>query len=208
MSNKRRLFVGAMVAGLLCASAARAQVYSTVNLENVRAALSTKLSVQTDSVDGRPFLWAQGKNHTILVVLTGCTNGNPPCEGVNYFAVMKAKPSSSFINGFNRSHSYVKASLNSAGSAVLAVEQLVAGGVAPDNLAENALQLMASMTKFNAAVGGTASAKQAPSAAAFAEAVSSARADELAASPTADQMIRPEDAALVKAFLSQLGAKP
>ncbi|MEQ1755802.1 MAG: YbjN domain-containing protein [Micropepsaceae bacterium] len=126
-----------------------------VTYEELESALQAGLQVErATSSKGDKFLYAKGKHHLIAAFLTHCGTSTR-CEGVTYFAVLKEKPSASFVNQFNRDFDYVKFYLNEEDSGIISVQQHVQGGVTSDNILQNALILMVRMTDYAKAANVT-----------------------------------------------------
>lgn len=139
--------------GLMPASAAPDQ--DGVTYEELESALQVGLQVERATTGkGNKFLYAKGKNHLIAAFLTHCGTSTR-CEGVTYFAVLKTKPTSGFVNQFNRDFDYAKVYLNEEDAAIISVQQHVSGGVTSDNILQNALILMVRMSDYAKAANAT-----------------------------------------------------
>jgi hypothetical protein len=141
-------FVSAACVALMTQPAA-ADVMDGVTFEELEAALTVGLDVQTGTTSkGNKFLMAKGKNHIIAAQLLHC-GGGTRCNGVRYFSILATAPSATTINEFNYGPNYSKVALNS-GKAVISLDHYAGGGVTSENLLRTAAMLMAGMTGLGA----------------------------------------------------------
>lgn len=151
-------FTFAIAAVVLAVPASAAPDAAGATLDDVEAALNEGLQVERDRSDPAfQFLLARGRNHTIAVHMIHCGTGSR-CEGVRYFAILKNKPSPTFLNAFNDKFTYAKVSIDEDDDGIITVEHQVAGGVTSGNLLEAALILMVRMSDYATAANQVVSA--------------------------------------------------